>query len=64
MKTALWRIRNAITGFSYRQILKRIFFLIDPETIHDIKLGLVKLMERDGFSSISEAVGKDCNKEA
>ncbi len=39
MKTALWRIRNSITGFSYRQILKRIFFLIEPETIHDLNLG-------------------------
>lgn len=35
MKTALLRIRNGIISFSYRQILKRIFFLIDPETIHD-----------------------------
>ncbi len=35
MKTAIFRARNAITGFSYRQVLKRIFFLIDSEAIHD-----------------------------
>ncbi len=39
MKTAILLIRNAITGFLYRQILKRIFFLIDPETSHDRMIG-------------------------
>lgn len=35
------KIRNLIIGFFYRNLLKRIFFLIDPEIVHDrmIKLG-------------------------
>lgn len=30
-----------------------------PQLISDINLGLVKLLERDGYKNISEAVGKD-----
>ena len=36
MKELATRVRNAIEGFLYRHIVKRVFFLIDPETIHNI----------------------------
>ncbi len=34
-------LRNAITGFCYRHVLKKIFFAIDPEDVHDnmIRMG-------------------------
>jgi len=30
-----------------------------PQVISDINLGLVKLLKKDGYKNISEAIGKD-----
>jgi dihydroorotate dehydrogenase len=34
-----------------------------PQLISEINLGLVKLLHRDGFSNISEAIGADFRHE-
>lgn len=38
--TNYYQVRDSITGFFYRTILKRIFFQIDPEKVHDRMLNL------------------------
>ncbi|MCX6713522.1 MAG: hypothetical protein NTV48_00225, partial [Candidatus Vogelbacteria bacterium] len=38
------KIRNAIISFKYRYILKPILFLFDPEDIHDLFIGVGKLL--------------------
>ncbi len=49
-------------GASLVQLITGMIFE-GPQLISDINLNLVKLLKRDGFSNISEAVGKDCNKQ-
>lgn len=44
MKEGLIHIRNQINRFLYKAIFRRIFFKIDPETIHDRMIGASKLL--------------------
>ena len=53
--------RKIRLGASLIQLLTGAVFE-GPQLISGINLGMVKLIEKEGFSSISEAVGKDCNK--
>ncbi len=48
-------------GASLVQLITGMIFE-GPQLISEINLGLVKLLEKDGLSNISEAVGKDCGK--
>ncbi len=54
--------RKIKLGASLVQLITGMIFE-GPQLISNINLGLVKLLKRDGFSNISEAVGKDANKE-
>ena len=47
-------------GASLVQLITGMIFE-GPQLISDINLGLVKLLERDGFENISEAIGVDAN---
>lgn len=46
MKEYIITIRNTIEGFVYRQLLKRVYFQIDPERVHD------------GMTAIGRVLGK------
>ncbi len=48
-------------GASLVQLITGMIFE-GPQLISDINLGLVKLLEKDGFRNISEAIGKDCKQ--
>lgn len=37
-------LRNRIVGFFYRHVLKRVFFLMDPETVHDRTVRMGKML--------------------
>jgi len=41
--------RNAVIGFCYRRILKPVFFLMDPEFIHNRFLGVGKFLGAGPF---------------
>ena len=40
----LFNLRNRVSGILYRGILKKIFFLMDPEVVHDRTVSLGKLL--------------------
>ncbi len=61
MKTAALRIRNAIIGVSYRQVLKRIFFLVDPEKIHDRIIGAGAFLGSNTITRIITAAAFRCS---
>ncbi len=44
MKKTLIKIRNSVIGIIYRNLLKRILFLIDPEKVHDRALLIGKIL--------------------
>ncbi len=48
--------RKILSGSSLIQLITGMIYL-GPQTISEINIGLVRLLKRDGFSSISEAVG-------
>lgn len=61
-------------GAFYRTAIRPLLFRMDPERVHtamvyfgpgvvkSILQGLVQLLERDGFSQVSEAVGVDVDR--
>lgn len=49
----LAKIRNAVNGFLYRNIVKRIFFLSDPEKVHD---GMMHVGELLGKNTVTRSM--------
>jgi dihydroorotate dehydrogenase len=49
MDDAYIHVRNGISSFLYKNILKRIFFLHDPEDVHDRMTGVGKSLGKTSF---------------
>lgn len=52
MKKAIVAFRNSIIGFLYRNILKRVFFLFDPEIVHDSLVSVGKFLGKFGVTRL------------
>ena len=50
MKELFVKARNATIGFIYRYILKPVFFLLDPEEVHDRALNIGTFLGRFGIT--------------
>jgi dihydroorotate dehydrogenase len=50
--------RKIRSGASLIQLITGMIFL-GPQSISEINLGLVKLLKRDGYSKLNEAIGAD-----